>query len=266
VNYLGYSGTTGADFIDYILADRTVIPEDSSAHFSEHVVRLPDLCLANSARSIAQRTPDRAELGLPEMGFVFCSFNNSFKIMPQTFSVWMRLLHAVDDSVLWLGAVSPAVKSNLRKEAAKTGIAPERLVFASRMERLEDHLARYRRADLCVDTVPYNGHTTASDALFAGLPVLTCMGRSFSSRVAGSLLNAAGLPELVARSVEEYEVLALRLAIEPELLSAMRARLGNNFSTFPLFDCARFTRSLEAAYIRMWERSERGEPPAAFAL
>jgi predicted O-linked N-acetylglucosamine transferase (SPINDLY family) len=134
------------------------------------------------------------------------------------------------------------------------------------MERLEDHLARYRRADLCVDTVPYNGHTTASDALIAGLPVLTCMGRSFSSRVAGSLLNAAGLPELVARSVEEYEVLALRLAIEPELLSAMRARLGNNFSTFPLFDCARFTRSLEAAYIRMWERSERGEPPAAFAL
>ncbi len=266
VNYLGYSGTTGADFIDYILADRTVIPEDSSAHFSEHVVRLPDLSLANSARSIAHRTPNRAELGLPEIGFVFCSFNNRSKILPQTFSVWMRLLHAIDGSVLWLGAVSPAVMTNLRKEAAKAGITPERLVFASRMERLENHLARYRRADLFVDTFPYNGHTTASDALFVGLPVLTCMGRSFSSRVAGSLLNAAGLPELVTRSLEEYEALALRLATEPQLLSAIGARLANNFSTFPLFDCARFTRSLEAAYIRMWERSERGEPPAAFAL
>jgi len=266
VNYLGYAGTSGTDFIDYILADRTVIPEDSSARFTEHVVRLPDLHLANSPRAIAQRTPERAEAGLPETGFVFCSFNNSFKIQPQTFSVWMRLLYAVDDSVLWLGALSAAARSNLRKEADKAGISPERLVFAARMERLEDHLARYRRADLFLDTLPYNGHTTTSDALLAGLPVLTCMGRTLASRVAGSLLTAAGLPELITHSLEAYEALALRLATEPGLLSSFRARLAANHSTFPLFDCARFTRSLEAAYVRMWERSERGEPPTAISL
>lgn len=266
VNYLGYSATSGATFMDYILGDRTVIPDDSSAHFSEQVIRLTDHFFANSARRIAQRTPERAELGLPETGFVFCFLSGHFKILPQMFAVWMRLLHRVDHSVLWLGAFSPAAQSNLRKEAAKAGITPERLVFASRVDKLEDHLARHRCADLLLDTFPYNAHTITSDALLAGLPVLTCSGRSFASRVASSLLNAAGLPDLVTRSLEEYEALAVRLATEPGLLSSMRARLASNQSSFPLFDCARFTRTLEAAYDRMWERSERGEAPEGFTL
>jgi len=264
VNHLGYPGTSGAGFIDYILADRTVIPEDSSARFSAHVVRLPDLHLANSARVISRHMPEPAEPGHPETGFVFCPFNNSFKILPQTFSVWMRLLHAVDGSVLWLGAFSPAAKGNLRKQADKAGIAPERLVFATHMERLEDHLARYRRADQFPDTLPCSGHTT-SDALLAGLPVPTCMGRTLASRVAARLLTAAGIQELATRSLEAREALALRLATEPALLSSIHARLAGNFSIFPLFDYARFTRWLAVADVRMREHSERGEVLAAMS-
>jgi predicted O-linked N-acetylglucosamine transferase (SPINDLY family) len=266
VNYLGYSATSGSRFMDYIIADRTVIPDGASEYYSEHVARLPDQFFANSPRIVTQSTPDRTQLGLPEAGFVFCFLSSHYKLLPQTFSIWMRLLHSVAESVLWLGDFSPSVKNNLRREAAKAGIDPERLVFASRTDRLEDHLARYRCADLLVDTFPYNAHTTTSDALLAGLPVLTCMGRTFASRIAGSLLIAAGLPELVTRSLVEYEALALRLATEPTLLASIRARLAQNQSTFPLFDCARFTKSLEAAYVHMWERSDRGEPPAAFSL
>lgn len=266
VNYLGYSATSGADFMDYIIADRTVIPKAASAQYSEKVVRLTDQFFANSARAIAPGTPGRAEQGLPETGFVFCFLSSHYKILPETFALWMRLLARVEASVLWLGAFNTEAQHNLREEAARAGIDPLRLVFAQRVERMEDHLARYRCADLLVDTFPYNAHTTASDALLAGLPVVTCLGKSFASRIAASLLDAAGLSELVTHSFDEYEALIVRLTTEPGLLASFRDRLARNHATHPLFDCTRFTRTLEQAYVRMWERAERGEGPAAFDL
>lgn len=266
INYLGYSGTSGADFMDYIIADRTVIPEAESAHYSERIVRLSDQFFANSARPVAAGTPSRTGQGLPEQVFVFCFLSSHYKILPETFALWMRLLRRIDGSVLWLGSFNAEARDNLGKEAGRAGVDPQRLVFAKRVERMEDHLARYRCADLLVDTFPYNAHTTTSDALLAGLPVITCLGRSFASRIAASLLEAAGLPDLVTRSFEEYEALAVRLATEPGLLAACRDRLKRNHATHPLFDSTRFTRALEQAYVRMWERSERGESPAAFDL
>lgn len=266
VNYLGYSGTSGADFMDYIIADRTVIPDTASAHYSERVVRLTDQFFANSARAVTPGTPSRAAHGLPERGFVFCFLSSHYKILPETFALWIRLLGAIEGSVLWLGSFNPEARDNLRLEAGRAGIDPQRLVFAQRVERMEDHLARYRCADLLVDTFPYNAHTTTSDALLAGLPVVTCLGKSFASRIAASLLNAAGLGELVTSTFEEYEALILRLAREPDLIASFRERLVRNHATQPLFDSTRFTRTLEQAYIRMWERAERGEGPAAFDL
>jgi predicted O-linked N-acetylglucosamine transferase (SPINDLY family) len=197
---------------------------------------------------------------------VFCSFNNNYKILPYVFDVWMRLLQCVDGSLLWLRETSATAADNLRREAASRGITPQRLVFAAKTLRLEDHLVRYAQADLFLDTLPYNAHTTASDALWAGLPVLTCSGDTYAGRVAGSLLHALGLPELVARSVEEYESVALKLATTPKLLSALRARLAASRLTSPLFDTDRYRRHIEAAYVTMWERCERGEPPASFAV
>lgn len=264
VNFLGYAGTLGAPYIDYVLADRYVIPDAEREHYREHPVYLPDSYLVNTPRAIAERPPRRAEQGLPEEGFVFCAFNGSFKIVPAVFAVWMRLLRAIPDSVLWL--TGGEAEENLRKEAASLGVAPERLVFAPRLPSLEDHLARYRLADLFLDTWPYNAHTTASDALLAGLPVLTCSGRSFAARVAGSLLRAIGLPELITDNLEDYEALALALARDPERLGALRQRLAANRLTHPLFDTDRFRRHIEAAYIGMWERCQRGEPPASFAV
>ena len=203
--------------------------------------------------------------GLPEHGFVFCSFNNNYKITPAVFDVWMRLLRQVEGSVLWLLEGNAAAPRNLRREAAARGIAPERLVFAPRMKH-EDHLARHRLADLFLDTLPYNAHTTASDALWAGLPVLTCLGTTFAGRVAASLLQAVGLPELITRSLGDYESLALQLANDATMLAAIKQKLARNRETFPLFDTDRFRRHIEAAYVAMWERYQRGEPPASFAV
>ena len=265
VNYLGFPGTMGADYIDYILADRFVIPESLERLYSEKVVYLPDTFQANdSKRLIAERTPSRAEVGLPELGFVFCSFNNTYKITPQMFEIWMRLLLDVDGSVLWLLGDS-ASDANLRREAELRGVSPARLVFAPRLPYPE-HLARYRLADLFLDTLPFNAGTTASDALWAGLPLLTCAGQSFAARMAGSLLTAIGLPELITHSLEAYEALARALATQPDTLGELRERLGRNRLTAPLFDTDLFRRHAEAAYRTMWERSQRQEAPSAFAI
>ncbi|MGO9171349.1 MAG: tetratricopeptide repeat protein [Rhodomicrobium sp.] len=265
-SYLGYPGTMGASFIDYIIADETVAPFGHQAFYTEKIVHLPDCYQANdSKRSIAQRTPTRREAGLPEEGFVFCCFNQSWKITPEVFDVWMRLLHAAAGSVLWLIHDDAGTERNLRNEAQARGIGPARLVFAGRLP-LEEHLARHRLADLFLDTLPYNAHTTASDALWAGVPVLTRAGEAFAGRVAASLLNAIGLPELVTHSLAEYEALALRLAREPVLLEGYRNRLCTNRLTHPLFDTGRFRRHLEAAYLQMWEIWQRGEQPRSFKV
>jgi predicted O-linked N-acetylglucosamine transferase (SPINDLY family) len=216
-------------------------------------------------RAIASRTPTREELGLPAEGFVFCCFNNNWKITPPVFDVWMRLLKAVEGSVLWLFLDNGHAETNLRKEAAARGVNPARLVFAARLP-LDEHLARHRLADLALDTLPYNAHTTASDALWTGLPVLTCQGKAFAGRVAASLLNAVGLPELVTHSLEEYEALALRLATDPPLLHAFRDRLARNRLSFPLFDSVRFCRHIESAFTTMWELWQRGEQPRSFRV
>jgi protein O-GlcNAc transferase len=266
VNYLGYPGTMGADYIDYIIADRNVIPEDHKPFFSEKIVYLPDAYQPNdSKRRIGERTPTRPAAGLPETGFVFCSFNNNYKILPPVFDVWMRLLRRVEGSVLWLLQDNEAAVRNLRREAERRGMPRERLVFAPRVD-LDDHLARHRLADLFLDTLPFNAHTTASDALWAGLPVVTCLGTAFAGRVAGSLLHAVGMPELVTNTLEDYEALALKLARDRDRLAAVKAKLARQRETFPLFDIDRYRRHIESAYEGMWERYQRGEPPAGFAV
>jgi protein O-GlcNAc transferase len=217
-------------------------------------------------RTISARTPSRQEVGLPEHGFVFCSFNNSFKITPEAFDIWMRLLREVDGSVLWLSGGNSSAVTNLGREASARGVSPERLVFAPKLPSLDDHLARQRLADLFLDTFQYNAHTTASDALWAELPVLTCSGTTFANRGAGSLLHAVGLPELVTHCPADYEALALLLARDPAQLAAIREKLARNRRTCPLFDTRRFTRHIEAAYTTMRERCERGEAPASFAV
>jgi protein O-GlcNAc transferase len=222
--------------------------------------------VTDAERKISERTPTRAEAGLPEHGLVFCCFNASFKFTPDLFDVWMRLLRAVEGSVLWLPKLNAGVVNNLRGEAQRRGVSPDRLVLAPLTLLNEDHLARLRLADLFLDTLYYNAHTTANDALFAGVPLVTCAGETFASRVAGSLLHALGLPELVTHSVADYEAVALRLARDPALLAATKKKLARHRASYPLFNTARFTRHLEAAYIAMWERCERGEPPESFAI
>lgn len=267
VNYLGYPGTLGAEYLDYIIADRTVAPSEMQQAFSEKIVYMPGSYQPNdNKRVIPSNTPTRKELGLPEKAFVFCCFNNNFKITPEVFEIWLRLLKDVDNSVLWLleGTTNVAIK-NLRREAQQRGVAPERLIFAPRTTA-EDHLARHRQADLFLDTLPCNAHTTASDALWTGLPVITCLGQTFAGRVAGSLLYAANMPELVTKSLAEYELLALRLARDPTALSAVKQKLAENLSTCSLFDTSRFARDLEAAYTKMWQRAQRGESPESFEV
>jgi predicted O-linked N-acetylglucosamine transferase (SPINDLY family) len=266
ISYLGYPGTMGAPFIDYVIADEIVLPFDQQRFFTEKIIQLPGSYQVNdSRRKIAERTPTRREAGLPDDGFVFCCFNNSWKIAAPVFDVWMRLLKAVEGSILWLLADKPGARLNLRKQAAARGIDPARLVFAGRLP-LEDHLARHRLADLFLDTLPYNAHTTASDALWAGLALVTCRGESFAGRVAASLLNAIGLPELVTTSLDEYEALALRLARDGSLLQSIRAKLAQNRLCYPLFDTQRFRRHLEAAYVTAWEIWQRGERPRSFRV
>jgi protein O-GlcNAc transferase len=266
VSYLGYPGTMGADFVDYIIADRTVIPQDQQRFYAENVVYLPYCYQANDdKRPISEVVFSRAQVGLPDHGFIFCSFNNTFKINPAVFDIWMRLLREVDGSVLWLFQANPIAPDNLRREAERRGVAATRLVFAPRM-RAEDHLARQILADLFLDTLPYNAHTTASDALWVGLPVLTCLGATFAGRVAASLLHAVGLPELVTHSLEEYEALALQLARDPVRLQDLRTKLVHSRLTSPLFDTARFARHIEVAYMTMWKIWQRGQRPRAFAV
>ena len=267
VNYLGYSGTMGADCFDYILADATVIPEEQRAFYSEQVVWLPDCYLVNDdRRAIAERTPTRRECGLPEEGFVFCCFNNSYKLGPTTFAVWMWLLAAMPASVLWLSEANVTAQANLRRAAEQRGVAAERLIFAPRLPDVAEHLARQRQADLFLDTLPYNAHTTASDALWAGVPVLTCPGATFAGRVAASLVKAVGLDELIAPSLADYEARALALARDPARLAALRQKLARNRITAPLFDTERSTRNIEAAYATMVDIWRRGESPRSFSV
>jgi len=267
VNYLGYPGTMAAPFIDYIIADPFVIPHQNQIFFSEKVAYLPNAYLPyDSTRQIAEEPPGRSEEGLPQTGFVFACFNTIYKISPEIFDVWMRLLKAVEGSVLWLPGPTPAVIAKLRQEAQARGVASERLVFARYAKRAEDHLARHRLADLFLDTLPYNAHSTGGDALWAGLPLLTCMGKAFPGRVAAGLLHAAGLPEMVTHSLPEYEARALFLAQHPEELAAIRQKLVDNRASAPLFDTPRFTRHLEAIFTTMRERQESGLPPASFSV
>jgi protein O-GlcNAc transferase len=259
VNFLGYPFTMGAPYVDYLIADKTLVADP--AHYTEKILYMPHSYQPNDdARAIAQSAPSRAELGLPEQGFVFCCFNISYKITPSVFDVWMRLLARVENSVLWLIDGGDAACGNLRKEAQARGIAADRLVFAPRMEPA-DHLARHHAADLFLDTLPCNAHTTASDALWAGLPLLTCMGETLASRVSASLLNAVGLPELVTRTLEDYELIAFELATAPAKLAALRRRLAAHRLSHPLFDTSVFARHLEAGYGMMHDRLVAGLPP-----
>jgi protein O-GlcNAc transferase len=267
VNYLGYTATTALPCMDYIIADATVIPEADQRCYSEKVVYLPDCYQpGDSRRGVPEVTPTREQCGLPESGFVFCCFNNHYKIGPEVFHVWMRLLAATAGSFLWLAAGNGTMARNLRAEAERRGIAPERIVFAPRVADSAEHLARYRVADLFLDTLPFNAHATANDALWMGLPVLTCQGGTFAGRVASSLLRAVGLPELVTGTLEEYEELALKLAATPALLLDLRARLARNRGEYPLFNTTRYCRHLETAYVTMWQRAQSRTAPEHFAV
>jgi predicted O-linked N-acetylglucosamine transferase (SPINDLY family) len=266
VSWLGYPATMAAPFIDYAIADAVVLPPGREAGFAEKIVRLPHSYYpSDRANPISEHMPTRAEAGLPEDGFVFCSFNNPWKIRPAMFDVWMRLLAQTPRGVLWLLPSGPGTSENLRRQAALRGIDPGRLVFAGRMTP-EHHLARHRLADLFLDTLPYNAHTTASDALWAGLPVITCKGESFSARVAASLLDAVGLPELVTDNLADYEALALTLANDPARLGAVRDKLARNRLTTPLFDSRAFRRGLEQTYVTMRDIARRGEAPRGFTV
>jgi protein O-GlcNAc transferase len=266
VSYLGYPATMGADFVDYIIVDPVVAPSGQQPFFSERLVHLPCSFQANDRRrEVADIGASRADCGLPDEGLVFCCFHNSYKISPAFFDIWMRLLRSVPRSVLWLLETNPLVKGNLRSEARKRGVDPERLIFAP-IVPLAEHLGRHRHADLFLDTLPCNAHTTASDALWAGLPVLTCRGNTFAGRVASSLLAAVGLEELITESPEEYEQTALALARDPQRLTALRRKLQDNRQTRPLFDLPKLTGNIEAAYARMWQTWLAGESPAAFSI
>ena len=261
INYLGYPGTMGTEHHDYIIADKTVIPEAHQQFFSENIIYLPDCYQVNNdEKEISSRRFSREELGLPEDQFVFCCFNNNFKITPAIFSTWMNILKRVEGSVLWLFEDNEFIKNNLVKEAEKRGVAGNRLIFAKRIDQ-QDHLARHREADLFLDTLPYNAHTTASDALWCGLPLITMSGNSFPARVAESLLNAVGLPELITRSAEEYESLAVRLASSPEELLKIKNKLAANRLKMPLFDTDLFRRHIESAYKTAYERYQNNLNP-----
>jgi len=266
VSYLGFPATMGADFIDYIIADATVLPVEHQPYYTEKIAYLPDCYMVNDTkRKIAERTPTRQEMGLPEHGFVFCCFNNNWKITPEIFDIWMRLLHWVEDSVLWLLGTNEGAERNLRKEAQRRGIDPSRLVFAGYLP-LAEHLARQRLAGLFLDTTPYNAGATAAAALWSELPVLTVIGETFVGRMAASMLHAVGIPELITSNLEDYQTLALKLARDPALLAEIKAKLVGHRNTYPLFDTVRFTRHLEAAYTTMWATWQRGEAPKSFSI
>jgi predicted O-linked N-acetylglucosamine transferase (SPINDLY family) len=265
VSYLGYPGSCGAKFMDYIIADRVVLPLDQQPFYPEAIVHLPDSYQVNDRKRPVGDPPKRSELGLPDDAFVFCCFNNSWKLNRTMFEIWMRLLDGVKESVLWLFAPNSAVAENLRGEAAACRIDPSRLVFAPPLD-MPAHLARVALADLFLDTLPYNAHTTASDALWMGVPVVTCTGRAFAGRVGASLLHAAGLPELITRDLDEFEAVARRLATEPELLASLVSRLKDGRAECALFDTDRFRRHIESAYATMWTIWQGGQAPRAFSV
>ena len=254
VGYLAYPGGSGLDYIDYLLADKTVVPREHRAYYSEKIAWLPHSYQCNdSKREFPAPHQSRAALGLPETGFVFCGFNSPFKISPETFSGWMRILTRVEHSVLWLLEDNAIAANNLRKAAREQGIDPARLIFAPRVP-IPEHLARHTLADLCLDSLPYNAHTTASDALWMELPVLTCLGKTFPGRVAASLLHALDLPELIAGSQADFEDAAVELARSPSTLAALREKLRAKRLSAPLFNTAQFTSDLEAIYRTMQAR------------
>ena len=261
VNYLGYSATTGADCIDYIIADKVLIPKENQKDYSEKIIYLPDCFMANDfTKKISAKIFTREELGLPKEGFVFCSFNNYYKITPKIFDIWMRLLKKVEGSVLWLTGNNFTGAKNLQKEANQRGVDSNRLIFSKAMPLLADHLARHKSADLFIDTIPYNGHTRASDALWAGLPVLALTGQSFSSRVSASLLNAVGLQELITYSEKEYEDLSIELATNPTRLKEIKSKLEKNKLIKPLFNTKLFTKNIETAYTKIYQKYLKNLP------
>ena len=259
VGFVGYPGTTGAPFLDYVIANRSTIPPEHAVHFSERVAYLPDWgAPPETKRIIAPDTPTRKECGLPESGFVFCSFNQLYKITPSMFALWMRLLAGTPGSVLWLLSRNTMAEANLRREAAGAGIDPLRLTFDPYLPRAE-YFARHHLADLALDTLPGSGGATTSDALWMGLPVLTCPGETYTSRLAGSQLHAAGLPELVAATHEEYEAIALTLAHDPDRLAELRARLAGHRNRVSRPDGSTYSRDLESLYLRIWEEYCRAQ-------
>ena len=260
VSYIGYLGTMGAEYIDYLVADKTIIPDGSQQFYSEKIAYLPSYQANDRKRKISDKQFSKKELGLPEQGIVFCCFNNNFKILPEIFGTWMRILKATEGSVLFLYAENEWAETNLRKEATAQGINHERLIFARSLPP-DEYLARYRACDLFLDTFPYNAGTTASDALWTGLPVLTLMGQSFASRMAASVLNSIGLPELISNTLEEYEAFAIELAMNPKKLSNIKLKLANNRLTTPLFDTPLFTKNLETAYTKIYEKYQADLQP-----
>jgi predicted O-linked N-acetylglucosamine transferase (SPINDLY family) len=267
VQYLGYPGTLGADFIDYMIADAVVIPPECRQYYSENIVFMPHSSQPNDRkREIATSIPSRQECGLPEHGFIFCCFNNSYKITPEQFELWRRILHAVPGSVLWLANTNETAVKNLRQETETRGIGCKRIIFAQRTATIAEHLARFQQADLFLDTFPFNAYTTASDSLWAGVPVLTRPGKSLVSRVAASLLYALEMPELVTVSAEEYVEKAVYLAKNPGLLKELKAKIAANKNTAPLFNTPLFVRHLEMAYLKMWEGYKAGQAPQDIML
>jgi protein O-GlcNAc transferase len=261
ISYLGYPGTLGASFMDYLISDRILIPQELRRHYSEKIIYLPRGHMAtDNTKQIAEQPINRAQMSLPERAFVFCCFNSSYKISPAEFDIWMRLLMRVGNSVLWLVRANSRMQQNLRREALKREVDPERIIFAERIP-MADHLARHRLADLFLDTFHYTGHSTAADALWAGLPLVTKLGQGFAARVGASLLDAAGLSGLVANSTEDYERLALELAENPQKLAALRESLEQSRTRAPLFDSESFARHIEEAYRQAYEHYLAGRGP-----
>ena len=260
VSYIGYLGTMGAPYFDYLIADKTIIPGGSEQYYSEKIAYLPSYQVNDTQRKISERVFTREELGLPKEGFIFASFNNNFKILPNIFSGWMRILKAVENSILFLYVENPWAQNNLKREANARGIDSDRIVFANHLPT-EEYLSRYRICDLFLDTTPYNAGTTASDALWAGLPVLTLLGKSFASRVAASLLNAIEMPELITYSQEQYESLAIELATNSQKLTSIKNKLALNRFNTPLFNTPLFVKNIESAYKKMHNIYESGRNP-----
>jgi predicted O-linked N-acetylglucosamine transferase (SPINDLY family) len=261
INYLGYPGTLGADFMDYIVADRYLIPGESQKHFKEKPLYLPNTYMpTDDCREISQKSISRSDMGLPDDAFVFCCFNNNYKISPTEFDIWMRLLSKVENSVLWLRASNQSTNKNIMNEAQKRNVDPSRIIFAYKVP-MDEHLARQRLADLFIDTFVFNAHTTATEALWAGLPIVTKIGEGFAARVAGSLLNAVGLPDLVTETEKEYEALILELATNPKKLTKIKEKLITNCFTQPLFKTKLYTKHLENGYLQAYENNFKGNMP-----